>query len=455
MKKILAMFVYLLFVLIVFSCSDLKNSLPVASNGEIKIHDAGWNDPLSSSFHGTVLKSQQFDLSKCVSCHAKTFNGGTSGIKCFTCHVSYPHKTGWSNDTSSINFHGNYLLARLDSMVSCSSCHGTDYTGGTSGKSCFSCHPGYPHKSGWTIADSSNFHGKYLKVNGWQVSECQPCHGTNYDGGTSGVSCRSCHPSFPHSDNFDESNGHPVYMRANGFPLDQCKLCHGSNYSGGAIVTISCRECHDNPAGPEQCNTCHGDFSGAGLIAAAPPKSIDGDTSTTVRGVGAHQKHLVSGVLGKSVKCQECHTVPSQSADAGHIDSPFNVTVAFNDTLANLITADGGYTPLFQKITLKCDNTFCHGNWKMRKSSSTRQFAYIDSVMVGSVYSPLWTGGSTESACGSTCHLLPPAGHLAATITTCSGCHSGVIDNTGLIIDRSKHINGKINVFGSESDFPQ
>ncbi|MBI5476789.1 MAG: hypothetical protein HY964_08655 [Ignavibacteriales bacterium] len=401
MKKIIFCFIGLSLVLLAFNCSELKKSLPVASSGELKLHDSGWDNPESANFHGKYLDVKEYNFDECTRCHGGNYSGGTSGV------------------------------------------------------SCFSCHSAYPHKAGWTVVDSASYHGKYLKSKDWNVTECQGCHGTNYTGGTSGVSCRSCHPSFPHSDNFDESNGHPVYMRTNEFPMDQCKVCHGSNYDGGTIVSSSCRGCHDNPAGPEQCNTCHGDYSGAGLIATAPPKSVDGDTATTVRGVGAHQKHLISGILGKSVKCQECHTVPSQLADAGHIDSPFNVTVAFNDTLAKLITADGSYNPQYQKSTLKCDNTFCHGNWKLRKTSSALQFAYTDSVMVGSKYSPAWTGGSSESLCGTTCHTLPPTGHISATLTGCFACHSGVIDGTGAIIDSSKHVNGKINVFGSESNFPQ
>ena len=401
MRTILFWFLAFAFILLSMSCSELKKNLPAASDGNLSIHDAGWIVEDSPNFHGQYLKVDDYEFSDCKPCHGANLAGGTSGISCKKCHASFPHN------------------------------------------------------SGWTVIDSTNYHGRYLKSKGWNVSECQACHGMNYDGGTSGVSCRQCHSSYPHPADFDESNGHPVYMRTNGFPLDQCKLCHGSNYSGGSVVTISCRECHDNPAGPEQCNTCHGNFSGVDLLSSAPPMSIDGDTSTTVRGVGAHQKHLISGSLGNSVKCQECHTVPSRVSDAGHIDSPFNVTVAFNDTLAKLVSADGVYNPQYQKSILKCDNTFCHGNWKMRKLSSTRQFAYADSIMVGAKYSPLWTGGSDEAACGLTCHLLPPAGHLSATITTCYGCHSGVIDNTGLIIDRSKHINGKINVFGSESEFPQ
>jgi hypothetical protein len=109
--------------------------------------------------------------------------------------------------------------------------------------------------------------------------------------------------------------------------------------------------------------------------------------------------------------------------------------------------------PSYHYDSLKCSNTFCHGNWKLRKSASRNQFIYADSVIVGNKFSPLWTGGSSQANCGTTCHNLPPAGHIQYNISVCSSCHSGIIDNAGNIIDRTKHINGKINVFGTEKSF--
>jgi hypothetical protein len=69
--------------------------------------------------------------------------------------------------------------------------------------------------------------------------------------------------------------------------------------------------------------------------------------------------------------------------------------------------------------------------------------------MVGAQASPSWTGGPTEAACG-TCHDIPPKGHVAALITECYGCHGDVVDPTGGIIDRTKHVNGRMNRFNVE-----
>jgi predicted CxxxxCH...CXXCH cytochrome family protein len=245
-------------------------------------------------------------------------------------------------------------------------------------------------------------------------------------------------------------------MRTNGFPLNQCKLCHGSSYGGGNVVPISCRDCHDNTAGPEECNTCHGDFSGTDFLAAAPPKSVSRDTSTTIRGVGAHQKHLITGTFGKSVKCQECHSVPTQVSASGHIDSPFNVQVAFNDTLASLKTNSGTIipTPVYLSSTISCLNVYCHGYFKNGNLTNN----------------PIWNKvDGTQADCG-TCHgnstsgnPLPGGTHLqGSSFYSCQTCHttgttpvatynSGT--NTWTITDQTRHLNGKLSRFGSESSF--
>ena len=65
MKTTLSFFAVVILVLISnLSCTDLKNTLPTPSSGSLSIHDAAWNDPTSPNFHGKVLKSQQYNLSK-------------------------------------------------------------------------------------------------------------------------------------------------------------------------------------------------------------------------------------------------------------------------------------------------------------------------------------------------------------------------------------------------------
>ena len=389
------------------SCSDLKTSLPVAESGDLKVHDFGWSDSTSSNFHGVVLKKAQYNFGSCVSCHSKQFTGGVSGVSCLKCHPSYPHLQGWENPAAAAA------------------------------------------------------HGRYLKTKGWQLQECASCHGSSFTGGTSGQSCFTCHSSYPHPANFAGTSGHPLYLYNQNYPFAQCQTCHGATYAGGSVTNVSCMQsgCHvdasNNPKSPEACNTCHGVFNAAAndLLSAAPPKSVLRETASTARGVGAHQKHLKTGVVGKSVKCEECHTAPSQVFSPGHLGT-LPAEVVFNDTLAGLATAGKTYVPKpsYDPSTLKCNNTYCHGNWKLRKATSSAPLAYADSVMVGANGSPVWTGGSAEVACGS-CHGIPPQGHFKVDISTCGTCHYGIVSTDGKIIDRAKHMNGKVNVFGQEYSF--
>ncbi len=322
--------------------------------------------------------------------------------------------------------------------------------------------PGTVHNAAWNDTASADFHGKYLKAKNWKKDDCVQCHAVDFSGGTSRISCYDCHNSYPHKKGWIQSDNvffHGVFLKNNNWDLMSCKICHGIGYDGGSITNVSCMTsgCHldenQNKKSPEACNTCHGNFSSPEnlVVSWAPPRGIDGSTDSTHRSVGAHQVHIATGKLGKNLKCGECHNVPANVFTNGHIDSDLPAEVVMNDTLSRLITANGTLipNPSFNNSDLKCSNTYCHGNWKLRKAASTNQFGYADSIMVGANFSPKWVGGAVEAACG-TCHALPPTGHIASSINACANCHSGVVNNAGVIIDKSKHINGKINVFGQE-----
>jgi predicted CxxxxCH...CXXCH cytochrome family protein len=346
------------------------------------------------------------------------------------------------------------------------------------------------HTEAWIDPANPGFHGKQLlaAVPAWNDQSCQVCHGGDFRGGTAGVACFKCHDPYPHSVMFPKATGrHQGYLRAHYYTLSACQACHGATYTGSPDVAVSCEQsgCHvdasGNPKSPETCNTCHGTFSAPAnltglplLLSAAPPNGVAGDTSASSPAVGAHQKHLVSGATGKTVKCQECHVVPNSWSDPGHISRPTMIankntpmfvssavgtqvaTVLFNDTLANLVTGNGSVVPhpAFDPTTTKCANTYCHGNWMLLKSSApvAARGVYKDTatVMFGTSASPAWTGGSAEGQCYS-CHGLAPgkytpAGHTDYALSACSICHGDVTDGNGNILNRAKHMNGVIDL---------
>ena len=317
------------------------------------------------------------------------------------------------------------------------------------------------HEDGWMVRNSPAFHATALKQTKYDLTDCATCHSKQYTGGVSGVSCYSCHSGYPHPSGFKAASGHPQMLFDQSYPLNQCKSCHGLTYNGNGETVKSCMKsgCHvdaaNAPKSPESCSACHGSFNASAndLLASAPPKSVKGETLESVRGVGAHQKHLQADGIGKAVKCQECHTVPTQVFAAGHLGKD-NAEVAFNDTLARLSTARGSFVPapVYTTSTLKCNNTYCHGNWKLRKATSASAWAFTDSVMVGENYAPVWTGGASNAACGS-CHGIPPKGHVVVALSTCGSCHLGVVGTDGKVADKTLHINGKVNVFGQQFAF--
>jgi predicted CxxxxCH...CXXCH cytochrome family protein len=315
------------------------------------------------------------------------------------------------------------------------------------------------HDEGWNTSTSPNFHGKVLAQADFKLDDCATCHSKQFTGGVSGVSCYQCHQVYPHAANFASTSGHPQFIAGHSYSLTDCQKCHGTDYAGSGDTRLSCTNagCHvdatNAPKTPEACNTCHGTFTGAAndLASAAPPRGLGGETQTSSRAVGAHQAHVKSGALADAMQCQECHTVPTQLTSSGHLGT-LPAEVMFNGTLGRLATGGTVPNPAYSSTSLKCSNTYCHGNWKLQKATSTNAFIFTEATMEGNNASPAWTGGTAEVACGS-CHGIPPKGHLAVPLSTCGTCHDGVASPEGTILDTKKHMNGKINVFAQEYAF--
>ncbi len=250
-----------------------------------------------------------------------------------------------------------------------------------------------------------------------------------------------------HPNNFaneESANFHGNYIKQIKWNLNVCKQCHSADYTGG-ITNVSCFTCHTQPKGPEDCSTCHGVFNDS--LRIAPPRSINGDTTTTASGVGAHANHLYENKLGNTVECIACHNVPDNIYSTGHIDSDLPAEITFHNQAILNVATDANYN----SSTNSCSNIYCHGNFKFLKDSASvaNQFIYISDTLSGNNKSVNWTKVSQgEAECGS-CHDLPPKGHLPVAITACAGCHIGIVDGQGNIIDKSKHINGQKNVFGN------
>jgi hypothetical protein len=195
------------------------------------------------------------------------------------------HPEGWV-DAASANWHGLATANYEQSQDNCQSCHGADYNGGSSGVSCYTCHGSYPHMANWS---SPNNHGRYLLDETGNISDCQSCHGEDYSGGSSGVSCYTCHALFPHPDRY--RSGHADDMENIYWQIGrECQSCHGNTYNGNGYSAKNCNVCHIEAAGPADCRTCHGNDDNA-----APPLDRWDNQVITAVGVGFHQEHLSDG----------------------------------------------------------------------------------------------------------------------------------------------------------------
>lgn len=241
-------------------------------------------------------------------------------------------------------------------------------------------------------------------------------------------------------------NFHGMEIRSQGWDMKRCQTCHGSRYDGG-IAQTSCLTCHTKAGGPENCATCHG------TVNPAPPRDLSGNTARTARAVGAHQLHLLGGVISRNAACTECHAVPSSVSSPGHIDAAGVATPA-DILFAGSYLPQPTPAPSYNPQTLKCSNTYCHGNFRN-----------------GNNFAPVWNDVSgTQAACG-TCHgdvtkptlaerALPKTTAQGGThpvynfaTTPCSRCHEEVVDASMKIINTNKHINGKISIGTGEFEF--
>lgn len=254
---------------------------------------------------------------------------------------------------------------------------------------------------------------------------------------------------------------HGKGIKANNWNMNDCKSCHGAQFTGG-VQAASCLTCHTQPQGPLACNTCHGNFSDPAKI--YPPQDLSGNASSDK--VGAHVVHLEGLGAGKAVACIECHTVPATFASAGHIDDTEGAELMFgmlSKVRTNTDTSTYRTTtlplfapnPVYGDITVNgtvvkgCSDTYCHGSFKNGNTDNKVS----------------WNAGADGAKCGS-CHGDPVTGNPMPKTTAqggshppvaqCNACHADVVSVSGTtytIIDKNKHINGKLNVYNQEVNY--
>ncbi|HTR55821.1 MAG TPA: CxxxxCH/CxxCH domain-containing protein [Kofleriaceae bacterium] len=272
----------------------------------------------------------------------------------------------------------------------------------------------------------------------WNGATCANvyCHGATLSDGSAGAGGAATSP---------------IWAKVDGSQA-QCTSCHGNPPPAPHPQQSDCGTCHNDvtPGAPttfsdptrhidgnldvtstQACNSCHGNHtstptSNSDPVNAPPFDSTGTGSSTTLRGVGAHQSHLQTSAWRAAITCGECHTVPATVESVGHIDHPLPATMTFTGTaaLAPGTTWDGA----------NC-TSYCHG------ASLTGAG--------GTATSPQWTlVDGSQSQCGS-CHGNPPPtsqGH-PANATDCGSCHMDVMPGAPTTFTNpAQHIDGTVQV---------
>lgn len=248
------------------------------------------------------------------------------------------------------------------------------------------------------------------------------CHGTGATGGRhpepiwtrvdrTQVGCSGCHGSPP-------PPPHPA--------LSNCWDCHrGVVDETGRIEIEGALHLNGEVDTTVACNDCHGT-----TVDGAPPPALDGSVATTAIAVGAHDAHLHDGELREAIECEECHTVPHEVGDPGHLYSLRPAEVTFGP-----LAMTGGAFPVWQRDATApaCSNVYCHG-----------------AVLGGGENNePIWTQvDGSQAQCGN-CHSLPPpAPHPG--VDTCEICHAETVvvsgDDPTIDVNGRRHINGVVDI---------
>ncbi len=190
--------------------------------------------------------------------------------------------------------------------------------------------------------------------------------------------------------------------------------CQRSPLGDGLPAKFNCYSCHGSPKN------------------AAPPLAVNGSTSTSYIGVGAHQSHMQEGSISGPVACEECHPVPTVMDGDAHPDPFSGGTVVEFGSLAQTL----GASPAWNRTTETCTNTYCHGG-------------PLPGTFVPAP--PRWTKVDGSQIKCNSCHAMTAAGlgasHPLHSAYSCDTCHSNVVSaDLKTILDPYLHVDGLVDV---------
>jgi predicted CxxxxCH...CXXCH cytochrome family protein len=257
--KVFTVSTFLLLIAVVFfqGCSKQSDNLVTAPSSIY--HGDGWLNPSSTSFHGAVIKANDWNLGYCKSCHGNDYKGGNTQTGCFNCHQNGPEGCNVCHGNSQniyppkslnghllpteqgVGAHNIHLTLdsaqRISARVSCSECHlpvnsfsDTNHIG---------LNPGTAEVVFGTLATNHNPGFNLAPVWNKTNQTCSNvyCHGYFKNGNLTAqptftdpnsVVCGSCHGN-PATGNPKPISGHQYYP-------DQCWYCHSAVVDSNMII---------------------------------------------------------------------------------------------------------------------------------------------------------------------------------------------------------------------------
>ncbi|MFA5807613.1 MAG: CxxxxCH/CxxCH domain-containing protein [bacterium] len=341
------------------------------------------------------------------------------------CHNEAGHPAGWAATAPAAQPHGD--AAKKDGTVAgqgfpyCKTCHGTgtNFAGGSSGVSCYTCHGvSAPHapKPWRGLSGSPYTHTDTVEAGNAPV--CYQCHAytgtanpnnphvppTPAPGGTA-PGCFNgtmCHNEASHTVPFNTTVHYSV---TNTTFTANCGSCHAVTGTSPVSGAPLCTTCHTagSPLTATNCTSCHGNPPAAGAYPNV---------------AGAHAVHL--SLNGTS--CDTCHNGLG-SGTLAHYDranarpGKDALRVAPGDASFTATYNAKSGTISFNSSALTCSKASCHGG----QTTPNWQTGVID--VPNACLSCHASGTAQYNSFNSGRHSLH-IGVFGLSVTTCKRCHN-------------------------------
>jgi predicted CxxxxCH...CXXCH cytochrome family protein len=178
------------------------------------------------------------------------------------------------------------------------------------------------HPAGWV---SPTAHGSAAMLN---TMNCTTCHGAELEGGSSGQSCDTCHSdgwrsncTFCHGGTDNDTGAPPKSVDGATAAADGAFPAHASHVTGDSHAPITCAACHSTPTEATSPGHMFDDTPGAAEVdlsgGLSPAGTFANLTCSSLYCHGNGQGDNGSVPLNKSsIGCASCHPGPESSSIA-------------------------------------------------------------------------------------------------------------------------------------------